>query len=121
MNACSLLSFNLLGCVGGSLLGLLSLIPLWGWLVIALVVIGVIYRFAGWPGLVGLGVAVGYVLRSWQDRKTPPSAAPAPTAKPKTTSKTRPPDPPPQSSPQPKLKARRWRPHILNKSRRRGA
>lgn len=42
--------------------GLVSLVPWWGWIIALIVLAGVLWRVAGWPGLVALGTVVGFLL-----------------------------------------------------------
>lgn len=42
--------------------GLVNMVPLWAWIALAIVAVGVIWKFAGWPGLIGLAGAVGFIL-----------------------------------------------------------
>lgn len=41
--------------------GTVSAIPWWGWVLAALVLVGVVWRFAGWPGLIALAAAAGFI------------------------------------------------------------
>ncbi len=61
-NACSLLGFDLGGCLVGLVFWWVPLVPWWGWLIAGLVLVGVVWKFAGWPGLIGLGVVAGFFL-----------------------------------------------------------
>lgn len=62
MGQCSLLGFDLGGCLGGLLFWWVPLVPSWGWLLAALVVVGVVWKLAGWPGLLALAAAAGFFL-----------------------------------------------------------
>ena len=75
MNACGLVSFDLAACVGGIVSGWFLGLPGWAWIAGALLVIGLVWRLAGWPGLVALGGVVGYALGR-RDKKTPPQPEP---------------------------------------------
>ncbi len=60
MNSCSLLAFDLGGCLGGLLFWWVPLVPWWAWLLAGLALVGVVWKFAGWPGLIALAAAVGF-------------------------------------------------------------
>lgn len=47
--------------IGNTFWGLVAVIPLWGWVLAGIVLIGVIWKFAGWPGLIALAAAVGFI------------------------------------------------------------
>lgn len=61
MRACGLIGFDLGGCIGGIVTGWAGMIPWWGWVVIALLVVGMVWKFAGWPGLLTLAAGVGFI------------------------------------------------------------
>lgn len=44
------------------LFGWVALVPWWGWAIAGLVVVGIVWKIAGWPGLLALAGAAGYVL-----------------------------------------------------------
>ena len=48
-------------CIASGVHGLLAAVPWWAWVVLVLVVIGLVGQLAGWPGLVGLALAAGYL------------------------------------------------------------
>lgn len=50
------------GCVSASLWAWALSVPWYWWAIIALVVVGIIWKAAGVPGLLGLAGAVGFVL-----------------------------------------------------------
>lgn len=62
MGGCNLIGFNLEACVWSAAGGIGGMLPWPVWLVLALLLIGIVWRFAGWPGLVTLGGAVGFIL-----------------------------------------------------------
>lgn len=47
--------------------GLIGMVPFWGWAVLALIVVGAVWKFAGWPGLVALGAVAGFILGRRQE------------------------------------------------------
>jgi hypothetical protein len=51
------------GCIAAGWTHLLASVPWWAWVAIALVAVGVVWRFAGWPGLIALAFAAGYFAR----------------------------------------------------------
>jgi hypothetical protein len=51
------------GCIAAGWANLLATVPWWAWLVIALVVIGMAWKLAGWPGLIALALGAGYFAR----------------------------------------------------------
>lgn len=74
------------GCLTGAFWAWIATIPLWVWVVGALVLIGAVWKFSGWPGLLGLAGAVGFILgrRSADpehEHVTGKDAAPAPRVK----------------------------------------
>lgn len=60
MTTCSI--FTLGGCIHALLFGWVADVPWWAWAAIALVIVGLVYKFSGWLGVVGLAGAVGFVL-----------------------------------------------------------
>lgn len=58
--------FDPFGClsdgIGGAFWGLVAAVPWWGWVLAALVLIGVVWKFAGWPGLIALAAGAGFIL-----------------------------------------------------------
>lgn len=68
------------------LFGWVALIPWWTWWALALAAVGAVYKFAGWPGIVALAGAVGYLLGRNGVSKLPdavlPPAEPAKPAPP---------------------------------------
>jgi hypothetical protein len=69
--------------------GFVGAVPWWAWIAIALIAIGIVWKFAGWPGLIALAFGVGYFARDLHAafkivRKEPienvdgPDAEPAP-------------------------------------------
>ena len=67
MSACSFWSLNLAACLSGQVAGWFALVPWWAWAAIALIIVGIVYRLAGWLGLIGLAGAFGY----WLGRRGP--------------------------------------------------
>ena len=67
MSACGWLSFNLAACLSGQLSGWFALVPWWALAAVALIIVGIVYRLAGWLGLIGLAGAFGY----WLGRRGP--------------------------------------------------
>lgn len=67
------------------LFGWVSAVPWWAWWALALAAIGAVYKFTGWPGIVALAAAVGYLLGRNGVSKLPdavlPPAKPAPPPK----------------------------------------
>lgn len=64
MTSCRLFQFDLGACIAGSVFGwvpdwLWPLMAYWPWLVGAAVV-GLVWKFSGWPGLIALAGAVGF-------------------------------------------------------------
>lgn len=53
--------------------GLVGMVPWWGWALAALVVVGAVWKFAGWPGLLALAAAAGFVFgrRTAKDNDDP--------------------------------------------------
>jgi hypothetical protein len=50
-------------CIAAGWTNLLAAVPWWAWVAIALVAVGVIWKFASWPGLIALAFGVGYLAR----------------------------------------------------------
>jgi hypothetical protein len=50
-------------CIAAGWTNLLAAVPWWAWVAIALVAVGIVWKFAGWPGLIALAFAVGYFAR----------------------------------------------------------
>lgn len=61
--------FNPGACVQNAFWGLVADVPWWAWLAVAVVLLGVAWRFAGIPGLVAAAAAIGFVF----GRFRPPS------------------------------------------------
>lgn len=64
-----------------------ALAPYW-WIPVGLLVIGIVWKFSGWPGLLALagtvGAALGWKLRGdYDEAHKPPPPKPVPAAKPK--------------------------------------
>jgi len=78
--ACGLVGFDLAACVGGIVSGWFFGLPGWAWIAGVLLVIGLVWRLAGWPGLVALGGVVGYFIGR-HDKKPPVKAPPQPEPK----------------------------------------
>lgn len=51
-----------LGCFNDGFWSLVGMVPLWGWAVAGLVLVGVVWKLAGWPGLIALGTVIGFIL-----------------------------------------------------------
>jgi hypothetical protein len=85
MNACSLLRFDLGSCLGGMLFWWVPLVPWWAWLLVALIVVGIVWKVAGWPGLIALAAGAGFFLgrRSVTDDDIWPNTDPKPQKLPK--------------------------------------
>lgn len=79
-SACGLLDFDLIDCVTGTAVTWFFGLPVWAWALIALVVIGVVWKVAGWPGIVALAVSIGYALGR-SERKPVEKAPPEPKPK----------------------------------------
>lgn len=67
------------------LFGWLTIIPWWLYWVLAIAAVGAIYKFAGWPGIIALAAAIGYVLgrrnvTRLPDAVLPPADSAAPPA-----------------------------------------
>lgn len=60
MNACGLIGFDLGACLYGMAFGWVAGVPWWVWAVAALIVVGAVYKFAGWLGVVTLAAGAGY-------------------------------------------------------------
>lgn len=54
--------FNPIGCLNEGFWNLLGVVPWWGWAVLALALVGIVWKLAGWPGLLGLGFLAGFIL-----------------------------------------------------------
>jgi len=50
-------------CIAAGWTNLLASIPWWAWIITALVIVGVVWKFAGWPGLIALAFGIGYFAR----------------------------------------------------------
>lgn len=48
-------------CIEAGFHNLITSVPWWAWVIIAIIVVGVIWKFAGWPGVVALALLVGYI------------------------------------------------------------
>ncbi len=48
--------------IGEAFWGLVAMVPWWGWALAALVLVGVVWKFAGWPGLIALAAGAGFIL-----------------------------------------------------------
>jgi hypothetical protein len=57
-------------CVASAWYGLLAAVPWWAWVIAVLIAIGMVWKLAGWPGLIALAFGVGYfardILRAYQ-------------------------------------------------------
>lgn len=57
--------FDPFGClstgVSSLFWGTVGAVPWWGWAIAALVLVGVVWKFAGWPGLIALAAAAGFI------------------------------------------------------------
>jgi hypothetical protein len=49
------------GCVAASLWAWALTVPWYWWALVAAVVVGAVWKFAGWPGLLALAGAVGFI------------------------------------------------------------
>lgn len=85
MNACWLLSFDLGACVSTTFLGWIAVVPWWAWGLIALIVVGIVYKLAGWLGIVALAGAAGYGAKALQDAEHGDGEPVAPPPRRKTT------------------------------------
>lgn len=54
--------FDPMGCITGALWQWVASIPWWAWAALGLAIVGIVWKVAGWPGLIGLAAATGYVL-----------------------------------------------------------
>lgn len=79
-----------IGCVGSAMSAWFASIAWYWWALGGLIIVGAVWKFAGWPGLLALAGAAGYVLGRrdsskeddiWPDPDTP--ELPKPTRKPK--------------------------------------
>ncbi len=66
MSACRLFQFDLGACIAGTLFGwvpdwLWPILAYWPWLA-GLLVVGLVWHFSGWPGLIALAGAAGFLL-----------------------------------------------------------
>lgn len=60
MIACGLLD---IGChLNHLLFGWVALVPWWGWALAGLVLVGIVWKLAGWPGLIALAAGAGFIL-----------------------------------------------------------
>ena len=50
-------------CIVSAWYSFLAAVPWWAWAITALVLVGVVWKFAGWPGLIALAFGVGYFAR----------------------------------------------------------
>lgn len=78
-----LFGFNPASCISGLVSGWAASIPWWAWLVAAILVVGIVYKLAGWLGVVALAGGAGYIARAEQDavehgNGEPPPPAPRP-------------------------------------------
>lgn len=44
------------------LFGWVALVPWWGWALAGLILVGIIWKLAGWPGLLALAAGAGFIL-----------------------------------------------------------
>lgn len=49
-------------CVSASLWAWALTVPWYWWALAAAIIVGAVWKFAGWPGLLGLAGAVGFIL-----------------------------------------------------------
>jgi len=61
MSGCGLIGFDLGQCAWGIASGWAVMIPWWGWALAGLILVGVVWMFAGWPGLLALAAGVGFI------------------------------------------------------------
>jgi len=47
--------------IGNALWATVGAIPWWGWALAALILVGAVWKFAGWPGLIALAAAAGFI------------------------------------------------------------
>lgn len=60
MTACSLLDVP---ChIQGLLFGWVALVPWWGWALAGLVLVGIVWKLARWPGIIALAAGAGFIL-----------------------------------------------------------
>lgn len=71
MNACTPIFGNLGDCVTGTLSSWAAGVPWWGWVALALIVAGIVYKLAGWLGIVALAGVAGYGAKTLQDARKP--------------------------------------------------
>ena len=50
-------------CIASAWYGLLAAVPWWAWVAGALLAIGIVWKIAGWPGLIALAFGIGYFAR----------------------------------------------------------
>ena len=58
---CGLIGFDLGGCIWGMATGWMAIVPWWAWLALAVAGVGVVWKFAGWPGLIALAGVAGFI------------------------------------------------------------
>lgn len=51
-----------LRCAEAGFWSLVGLVPWWGWILALIVAAGVLWRVAGWPGLIALSGVIGFAL-----------------------------------------------------------
>lgn len=60
MTACGLLDIP---ChLQNVLFGWVAFVPWWGWALAGLVLVGIVWKLAGWPGIIALAGAAGFIL-----------------------------------------------------------
>lgn len=82
MRECGLIGFDLGACAWGIVSGWAGMVPWWVWALVALVVIGIVWKVAGWPGLLALAAGVGFILGRRSAREAPDEIWPDPDPKP---------------------------------------
>jgi hypothetical protein len=61
MRGCGLIGLDLGQCAWGIASGWAGMIPWWGWALAVLILVGVVWKIAGWPGLIALAAGVGFI------------------------------------------------------------
>lgn len=54
--------FDPFGCLETGFWSLMAMVPWWAWAVAAVLLIALVWRLFGWPGLVALGAVAGFIL-----------------------------------------------------------